>query len=194
MNKYKALITDLDGTLVRTNINWDMLREKVRQILKTNHPLKPLGYSIHLLTKNNLELRRKAFKVVEEAEMEAAKKVVFDERLYNTFVKIKNKNVKIGLVTLQSIKTTLLILRKLHLTHFFEVIITRDVSFSREEQLRIAMNKLGVKPSETVFVGDSIWDYEAGLKLGCLTVIVNGSSKNFLCDRIDSFYEVVKYF
>ena len=194
MGKYRALITDLDGTLVKTNIDWDMLREKVRRILKTNHPLKPLGYSIYLLTKDSPELRKEAFKVVEEAEMKAAEEVIFDRKLYDVFIRIRSKNVKIGLVTLQSMKTALHILRKLHLASFFEVIVTRDVSFSREEQLKIAMNKLGVKPYETVFVGDSIWDYEAGLKLGCLTVIINGFSENLLCDRIGSFYEVVKYF
>ncbi len=194
MGKYKALVTDLDGTLVKTSINWDLLREKVRQILKTNHPLKPLGYSIYLLTENNPELRRKAFKIVEEAEMQAAESVVFDQRLYDVFVKIKSKNVKIGLVTLRSIRTALLILKKLNLTSFFEAIVTRDISFNRVEQLRIALNKLGSKPSETVFVGDTIWDYEAGMKLGCLTVIVNDLLNINVCERISSFYEIVKYF
>jgi len=179
---------------VKTNINWDRLREKVRKILKTKNSLKPLGYSIYLLTKNNLELRKKAFRIVEEAEMKAAENVVFDKRLYETLVKIRGKNVKIGLVTFQSMKTALLILEKLHLTSFFEAVVTRDISFNREEQLKIVMNKLGVKPAETVFVGDSIWDYEAGLKIGCLTVIINESLNNLSCDKIRNFYEIIKYF
>jgi len=194
LDKYKALITDLDGTLVKTNINWDYLREKIRKILKTNHPLKPLGYGIYLLTEGDPELRKKAFRIVEEAEMKAAENVVFDRKLYETLVRIRSKNVKIGLVTFQSMKTASLILEKLRLTSFFEAVVTRDISFNREEQLKIAMDKLGVKPVETVFVGDSIWDYEAGLKLGCLTVIINESLDNLLCNKIRSFYEIIKYF
>ncbi len=194
MGKYEALITDLDGTLVKTNINWDKLRAKVREVLKTNHPLKPLGLSVYILTRNNPKLREKAFKIIEKEELEAARKVFFDKKLYEIFTYLKFRNTKIGLVTLQNRRTALIILNRLGLTKFFRTIITRDDSLDRFVQLRIAIDKLGVKPSKTVFIGDTLWDYEAGLKMGCKTVIVGSFNELRGCDSVRSIYEIVNYF
>ena len=51
MGNIKAVIFDLDGTLVNLPINWDEIREKVRRVLKTRHPLKPLGVSVYEIAK-----------------------------------------------------------------------------------------------------------------------------------------------
>ncbi len=167
----KALITDLDGTLTNLGINWDSLREKVRREMGWNHPLRPLGMSIPKAARNREEIK-KAFSIVEEAELEAAERAHFDPSLRLTLSKVKGAGLKIGLVTLQARRPAIKALDNLGVMEFFDIIVTREYSLDRKKQLEFAIEKLGVRPQECIFVGDAPWDVKAGKELGCLTVCV----------------------
>ncbi len=167
----KALITDLDGTLTNLGINWDSLREKVRREMGWNHPLRPLGMSIPKAARNKEEID-KAFSIVEKAELEAAERARFNPSLRLTLSKIKEVGLKIGLVTLQARRPATKALDNLGVMEFFDIIVTREYSLDRKKQLEFAMEKLGVRPRECIFVGDAPWDVKAGKELGCLTVCV----------------------
>jgi len=180
LKEIKAVIFDLDGTLVNLPINWDEVREKVRKLLKTSHPLKPLGLSVYEITRNNPELRERAFKLIESEELKAALQAKYDSRLHEMIVQLKKAGLKIGLVTLQGLKTAILVLEKLGIKNLFDVIVTRERSVYRLEQLKIALRELKVKPEETIFVGDTIWDREAGETLGCKILIIGDTISNIL--------------
>lgn len=190
---FKGLITDLDGTLVHLPINWDNLRIKVRKILKTNHPLKPLAPNISKASKGNKNLEKLAFKLVEEEELKAANFACYNDALYNFLKQIKLHGVKTALVTLQGYKSTRKVLENLRIAQFFDIVITRERSLSRLEQLKLALNLLKINPRETLFIGDSPWDSEAGRRVGCFTVIVK--NKNVYADEfIDNFLDIKKFF
>lgn len=172
MAGYRFLVTDLDGTLVTLDIDWDELREKVRKIIKTDHPLKPLGPSILETTKSNEALRKKAFELVESEEVRAALGASPNPELKEMLSRLREKGIKIALVTLQSLKPATITLKKLGVRHLFEFLITREYSLDRKEQLSLAMGLLKANPRETVFAGDSPWDVMAGKELGCFTVVV----------------------
>ncbi len=167
----KALITDLDGTLTNLGIDWDSLREKVRREMGWSHPLRPLGMNIPKAARNEEEIE-KAFSIVEKAELEAAERASFNPSLRLVLSKIRRSGLKIGLVTLQARRPATKALDRLGVIDLFDVIVTREYSLDRKKQLGFAMEKLGVRPSECIFVGDAPWDVKAGKELGCLTICV----------------------
>lgn len=193
-DKLKFLITDLDGTLTNLNINWSHLREIIREILKTSHPLKPLATSIPEAAGGNVDLIREAYEVIEDYEYKAALKASRDVKLIEFLRGVKELGFKVALVTLQARRPAVKALEKLGVLEYFDVIITRDDSIFREEQLRIVIDRFKAKPEEIVFVGDTIWDLEAGRRLKLKTFIVGGEgNENYrlnsiteLLDKIDS--------
>ncbi len=48
----------------------------------------------------------------------------------------------------------------------FDSIITREISHSREEQLRIVLKDLELQEEEVLFVGNRVEDKEAATKIG----------------------------
>ncbi len=167
----KTLITDLDGTLTNLEIDWDSLREKVRKEMDWDHPLRPLGMSIPKAARNEEEIE-KAFSIVERVELEAAERASFNLSLRHTLSKIEKAGLRIGLVTLQAKKPATKALDHLGVVDLFDIIVTREYSLDRKEQLEFAMKKLNAIPVECIFVGDAPWDVKAGRELGCLTICV----------------------
>jgi len=174
MREIKAVIFDIDGTLIKLPINWDEVRSKVRKLLNTSHPLRPLATSIPEVVGDNLELLNRVFKVIEYEELKAIEKYDFSTKanVRKLFKCISSKGIKIGIVTLQGMKPATKILEKLDVKQYVSVLVTREFSVYRKEQLLAAINTLNVKPSEVVFVADSPWDEDAGKTIGCFTVIV----------------------
>ncbi|MEM3832737.1 MAG: HAD-IA family hydrolase [Thermoprotei archaeon] len=173
--RFEYFVTDLDGTLVKLNINWEALRSVVRKLLNTDHPLKPLATSIPIAAKGNHELIKKAFDYIKNVELRASSDVMRDEVLIDFFKWLKLNGVRIGLVTLQAMEPATLALYKLGVLKFFSVIITREHDLRRINQLSLALRELNADAKKTIFVGDTQWDVEAGKMLGCYTVSVNQS-------------------
>lgn len=171
--RFKYFITDLDGTLVKLNIDWEMLRNAIRKLLKTDHPLKPLATSIPIAAKGNNELIEQAFNYIKEVELHASDNVTRDEELINFFKWLNLNGIKIGLVTLQAKEPAIVTLNKLGILEFFSVIISREDDLYRINQLSLALKQLNANPIKTIFIGDTQWDIEAGKKLNCYTVSVN---------------------
>ena len=169
----KALITDLDGTLVDLRIDWDSLRERVRRAMGWDHPLRPLGRSIPIAARNEEEIRR-AFRIVEEEELSAASRAVPDRELRDFFVSVRRMGLRVGLVTMQASRSAVLVLRRMDLSDLFDVIVTREHSLDRKSQLTYALKKLGVEGGDCVFLGDMEWDVRSGKEVGCFTVCVGG--------------------
>ncbi len=175
--RVKLAVFDLDGTLAHLPIDWDELRARVREFMGTDHPLKPLGPSIPVAAGENKELEERAFKIVEEAELEAAREAKPDPELRAALEELKSAGAKLALVTLQARRPALTALEGLGVGDLFDLVITREDSLSREEQLRMVLQRLRVKPGEAAMVGDLPWDAEAGRRLGCITVIVGERAK-----------------
>jgi len=93
-----------------------------------------------------------------------------------TLEMLKSKNFKLGIVTDATREKALTRLKAMEITNFFDVIITYDESkVKKPEELpfRLAMEKIGVKPEETLFVGDSFRrDIEPAKKIGMQTLLI----------------------
>jgi len=166
----KAVIFDLDGTLVHIPIDYDALEKEFQKMIGETK-LKPITEKIAKLEESK---RRKIFKVWTKAELEALPNLAINEEGMRLYRKFSEK--KLALVTMQGKTTVERILRTLDLS--FEVIITRENSLNRAEQIKTALKKLGLKPAEVLMVGDRESDRASSEKVGCKFVKVEDRKVN----------------
>ena len=186
----KAVIFDLDGTIVSFNLDYKSMRGDVRSYLlrvgvpasvlsvkenifemlkKTMIYLKNNGKSVELMNK----IRNEALDIAEKYELEAAATTDLTSGAYETLKSLRQMNLKIGLFTLNSNKAANYILQRFNLCNFFRITVPRDkVNFVKPnpEHLEMALRVLGVAPEVTVVVGDSSIDMESAKDLKAIAV------------------------
>ena len=100
-----------------------------------------------------------------------------------TLSALRNRGLKLGVVTDAHNGNALKRLKKAGLEEFFDAVITMEMSGKAKpspEPFLLAMNKLGVKASETILVGDSIRrDIMPAKALGILAVHAVYGDRNF---------------
>lgn len=182
--KLKAVLFDMDGVLLdsfeTSYLIFNGLREKcklkamsreeyiksvwggfftdnMKKYLKTNNVEDIETYHKKLILKYKNEVRL----------MPGAKKVL---------KAIKNKKIKIGLVTNTLREQTLNTLKYHKIEDYFDTIVTgSDVEKAKPhpDPILKACERLGVIPEETIYIGDTKFDYKAGKAAGCLVVGLN---------------------
>ncbi|MBY7142650.1 HAD family hydrolase [Virgibacillus sp. NKC19-3] len=177
----KAVIFDFDGTLANTLPlcfhsfqrvfkqfdNKDFSSEEIKamfgpsetEILKENLSHEDSGQAIELYyqtyTENHSEF------VDYNKEMDALLRY------------LKNKGIKLGIVTGKAKRSLAISLAELQMDNFFQVTITADDVGKPKpdpEGLLKALSALGVECNEAVFIGDSDADIQAGLQAEVYTI------------------------
>ena len=154
-----AVIFDLDGTLVDIPINYEKLSEEFKRIMKTNN-VRPLS---DVVSKTNGATRKKVFKTWDKTELAILEKI----STKTTGLKIYQENAdkRKALVTLQGKEIVDAVLEKFQLS--FEVVVTREETLSRADQLQKAIKQLDVGNRNVLFVGNTDGDATAASKVGC---------------------------
>jgi putative hydrolase of the HAD superfamily len=90
---------------------------------------------------------------------------------------LKNKRIKMGIVTNGFERDYQYILQKLKLKGYFDVVVGADACKKAKPSREIflyAARKLGVRVAETIFVGDSVeYDYEGAKRVGLKPLLIN---------------------
>jgi len=172
---YRVVILDFDGTLVRTNINWEYVRERVRKLLglSKDAPLKPIATAVFKYYRSS-EKFREAMEFIESEELRSVESAKYPHELPQLLRELKRCGYVLALVTLRSWRTAEPLLSKLRVCDVFDVVVTRDEVPERSSQLIRVMERLGVNRGETLFIGDWVGDEEAGRAVGVRTIIVRG--------------------
>jgi len=186
----KAVIFDLDGTMVSFNLDYKALRGEVREcLLRVGVPASVLSVKdsiFEMLKKTEIflrnsgkpaeameEIRNEALAIAEKYELEAASGTGLLPGAGETLAVLKRMGLKIGLFTLNSDKAANYILQRFKLGDFFGVTVPRNkVNFVKPnpEHLEIALKVLGVAPEETVVVGDGNVDMQSARELKAIAV------------------------
>jgi HAD superfamily hydrolase (TIGR01549 family) len=186
----KAVVFDLDGTLVGFNLDYRALRAEVRGCLaKRGVPASVLSLQeniFEMLKKTEIfvrnsgksaeemaVIRSEALGIAEKYELEAAMSTGLLSGAVETLKALKQTGLKIGLFTLSSDKAANYILQRFKLGDFFGVTVPRNkVNFVKPnpEHLEIALKVLGVAAEETVVVGDSNVDMQSARELKAIAV------------------------
>jgi phosphoglycolate phosphatase len=186
----KAVIFDLDGTIASFNIDYMAARAEIIGLL-TEQGLPSSLLSLkegvfdmlkkakkHMENSGNeenefLELKKKAISIVERYESEAARKTSLLPNVLKTLKTLREMKLKLAICTTNGEKSTNHILKRFHITHFFEAVITREsVSAVKPDpaHLEAALKALNIRPEEAIVVGDSARDMECAQKLNVLAV------------------------
>ena len=186
----KAVIFDLDGTLVNFNIESQTVRAEVRtylirngippSILPTNESIFEMLKKVEIYLKNNNKPQRtfnstrdKALEIAEQYELEAAKTTALFPGTITTLQTLKEKHYKIGLCTINSQKSTDYILNKFNIKKLFNATIPRDKVNQVKpspEHLQAVLKALKTTPTEALIVGDGTTDMKCASDLNVIAV------------------------
>jgi len=186
----KAVIFDLDGTIVSFNLDYKALRGEVRAcLLRVGVPASVLSVKdsiFEMLKKTEIfvrnsgksaeamdEIRNEALAIAEKYELEAARDTSLLPGASETLTALKRMGLKLGLFTLNSDKAANYILQRFKLGDFFGVTVPRNkVNFVKPnpEHLEMALKVLGVAAGETVVVGDGSVDMQSARELKAIAV------------------------
>ena len=189
----KAIIWDLDGTLIHFKIDYLRARRKAINVLKKYQVPK------HLLTVKssileNVKFARDFFekegfskdkinKIIEEVdkeittiEYEAAQDATIINGIDQVLEFAKNKNLKQAIFTFNTKKNAEISLKKVNILQYFDLIVGRDnVSNLKPhpDHLIYICNQLNVKTNEILVIGDTNRDIEAAINVGAHSIALN---------------------
>lgn len=185
--QYKAVLFDLDGTLIDTN---ELIIQSFHQVLNERFPGKYSRESILPFLGPTL---RETFSAIDSVNVEAMMEEYIAWNLANhddmveafpgvveTIKQLSASGVKLAIV---STKRNEMVMRALHLmgiTEYFETVIgLDDVTHAKPdpEPVLLALSRLGISPEDALMVGDNFHDIIAARAAGADSVAVAWSIK-----------------
>jgi HAD superfamily hydrolase (TIGR01509 family) len=180
--KIKAVLFDLDGVLVDSFEAWfRVFNDTLVHFGHTPITRKTFGKSWGTSTQEDTRLfmpERTVDEVrayLEEVYDRYAEKYITvnpDAKLI--LGSIAGKKVKLACVTNSHGQMTRRILDAKGLSGYFDTVVTADdVTHPKPapDMLFLACRRLGVRPGETAYIGDTGYDIDAGKAAGCITVL-----------------------
>ena len=188
----KAIIWDLDGTIVDFKIDYVKARTAAIKILENYGTPKEL-LSVKKSITENVEVAKKIFNSkgftskkikrilkkinskVSKVEFEAAKIATMVDDIDQVLEFIKSKNLIQAIYTYNNRKSAKLSLRKVNLLNYFDLIVGRDNVNNPKphpDHLLFICSKLGVNPTEILVIGDTSKDVEGALNVGAKSIAI----------------------
>ena len=155
----EAVIFDLDGTLIQLPIDYEKLFQEFKTLMRVSD-VRPL---VDTVLRADEKTRKLVFRAWDNAELAVSEKVVANEegmKIYETYLH-KPK----ALVTLQGKRMVKSVLERFGLS--FDVVVTREDTLKRDEQLGKAAEKLKTNLPNLLFVGNTENDSIAAETVGC---------------------------
>jgi HAD superfamily hydrolase (TIGR01509 family) len=179
--RIKAVVFDLDGTIVDFKLDYKASRAEIIQLLRDEgfpqslFSVKDNLFEIlnkaeiflknHHKTSHVNKVKRAIFSVAEKYEMEAAHATSLIPGIREVLKTLKEEmKLRLALFTVNGRNSVNHILQTFNLKRYFDAIVTRDdVSMVKPNpvHLKAALDALRVKPKETIVVGDSVWDMKS---------------------------------
>ena len=186
----RAVILDLDGTIVDFNLDYKSVRAEVIQLLtkqgfpasifSMNESIFSMLKKAEIYMKNNgrderdvARVKEAVLSVANRHELEAAHTTSLMPGIPETLKTLKRMKLKTAIFTVNGEKSTNYILNRFRLKRFFDATITREfVSAVKPDpaHLEAALRALNVEPEEAVVVGDSKWDMRCAQELNVVAV------------------------
>ena len=186
----KAVVFDLDGTLVTFNLDIKACRIEIIQYLteqgipRNIFSMKETAFDMLVKTKKYLttkadkeqkfiQIKKIVSSIVERFELKSAKTTEMFLGIPETLKALKAMNLKLAVCTISGEKAAQYSLNRFNLGHFFDKIITREnVSNVKPHpaHLEAVLEALNVLPQNTLMVGDSVKDVTCAKHLKVLAV------------------------
>lgn len=185
----KAIIIDLDGTIVDFNLDYKASRAEIIQhlveegfpqsIFSINDNLLDILNKTEIFLKNHQrendveKMKKSIFFIAEKHEMEAAHTTNIIPGIREALKALREMKLKLALFTVSCKNSVNYVLRVFDLNRYFDAIITRDdvlMIKPTPAHLEMALDAVGVKPREAIVVGGSVWDMKSARALKVFAV------------------------
>lgn len=166
LNAHEANKKELDVAAGQIQLGMEFWTEYNSQILKKlgiRHNVKTLAKNISKLWWDNADLR-------------------FYPSVIDTIAWLKDRKIKVGVITNALKEDYEQILQRLNATQLFDVVVGTDACKKAKPDKQIfmwALDKLGVKPEEALFVGNELeTDYKGAMRTGLRPLLIDRDGKN----------------
>ena len=186
----KAIVWDLDGTLINFKIDSLNARRAVVKLLKERGVSREyfrtqkstfdiINNSLEILTELGLKQEEieKTIANVNNAVVEIEERAALDASLITGIEKVlefvEQVGIKQAIFTFNTFRNAKISLEKADILHYFEIIAGRDnVAHLKPhpDHLNYICEVLKVKPSDIIVIGDSSKDVEAALNVGAKSI------------------------
>jgi phosphoglycolate phosphatase len=187
----KIIIIDLDGTLVKFQIDYLSARKEALLLIKKYSVLRNLNFTLNdsiffmdreiekFIVNNNLskkiykEIHDILISILERYEMDSAKKARLLPSVKETLVQLKDMGWTLILFTADGENAMNFIVDKTGIKDFFDIMISRGESMEvkpHPNHIESVISTMGSSPKEIIVVGDSVADMESGKHIGAITV------------------------
>ncbi|RLI42147.1 hypothetical protein DRO69_10720 [Candidatus Bathyarchaeota archaeon] len=186
----KAVIFDLDGTIVDFNLDYKSVRAEVIQVLNKqgfpssifsmNESIFTMLEKAEIYVRNNgrkdidiARVKKEVLSVANRHELQAAHATSLVPGSSETLITLKTIRLNIPIMTVDSTTSAGYILRSFRLKQFFDAMITREAVSAVKPNpvhLEAALKALNVEPEEAIVVGDSKWDMRCAHELNVIAV------------------------
>lgn len=160
----KGVIFDMDGVIVEQELDFAAIKQEIFGSTE--------GYILERMADlAGAELAR-AERILERHETVAAEGARPLDGVHPLFAWLGAQGMRTGLVTRNSRKSVEIVLRRLGLS--LDAVVTREDAPPKPspEPILLACRRMGVVPSEAVFVGDFEFDMLAGRRAGVATILL----------------------
>jgi len=183
MKELKAVIFDLDGTIVDVPYDWPLIKEKLGT---QGAPI--LFYLSGLKEPEKSEKLR----LLEKYEEKATAKAVLKKGIPRLMDFLEEKGIKKILVTNNSRKNVAPLLKRFSLD--FDYILTRESGLWKPSgaPFLAALKELGIEKEECCVVGDSHFDIKAAQEAGIAQVFIISQKKEQFTSNSVEVVESVK--
>ena len=161
----KAVIFDLDGTITRPYFDFDAIREEIG-LARDSGPL------LESMEKMNPQLRRKAEKILYNHEEKAVIESKLNAGAEQTLSALRAAGIHIGILTRNKRGNAYAIAQKHKLK--FDAVIGREDGPVKPDAFGVLQlcRQFGVKPQETLLVGDYLFDLLCAKAAGAVAVLL----------------------
>jgi HAD superfamily hydrolase (TIGR01509 family) len=187
--KIKAVIFDLDGTVTEPYLNFDKMREEIG--LAPN-----AGPLLEEMEKMTPAQREKADAILYKHEQAAIEHSTLNKGAAELFAKLSEFKMPIGILTRNTRLNASAVAKKHNLK--FDAIADRDDKPVKPHPYGVEKlcRHFKVKPSETLVVGDYLFDLQSAKAAGAIAVWMRNSEKSdqftaFADFTIDSLTEII---
>jgi len=177
----------MDGTITRSNIDFVGMRrvalaELDNMNLRTAEMTEQL-YLYLILQKVRTtvdeqtyeKLRKRLYGRLEDIEIKAAREVILYPGVEETLRELRNRHIKLGLVTNNGSAGTYLTLDRFKIRTVFDAIVTRDDCSEMKPDaapVRQVLAELNAQVEEAILIGDGVMDIIAAKAAGLRSVAV----------------------